>query len=185
MSFTDDNRLIEACLRFDRKAQKALYEKYKKSWFLCCLRYAANKAEAEDMLQDAAMAIFSDLATYDARRGAFSTWSHRVVVHAALRYIRKWRPIDSLTDPESSALFQEDESESVYEKMGAKELLDMVQSLPTGYRLVFNLYVLEGFKHAEIAEKLNISVNTSKTQLLKAKRMLRKKLEALLQKDYP
>ncbi len=185
MSFTDDNRLIEACLQSNRKAQKALYEKYKRAWFLCCLRYAGNKAEAEDMLQDAALAIFSDLATYDAKRGSFATWSHRVVVHAALRYIRKWRPIDRLTDSDTSALHQEDGSESVYDKLSAQELLDMVQRLPTGYRLVFNLYVIEGFKHHEIAEKLNISLSTSKTQLLKAKRMLRKKLEALLQNDCP
>ncbi len=183
MSPMHDQHLIEACLQADAKAQRALYEKYKKDWFMCCLRYANNKPEAEDMLQDAVIAIFSSLHTYDPQKGAFANWAHRVVVHAALRFIRKWRKMDYMTDSEQAAHHYADRSESVYDKIGAKELLNMVQQLPVGYRLVFNLYVIEGFKHHEIAEKLSISVSTSKTQLMKAKRMLRKQLEALLQND--
>ncbi len=181
MPNTEDYRLVKACLRSDRKAQKILYEKYKKTWFLCCLRYANNKMDAEDMLQNAVMAIFLSLKTYDPEKAAFTTWAYRVVVNAALQHIRKWRKKDYLTDSEEQANNYPDDAETIYDKMGARELMDMVQRLPAGYRVVFNLYVIEGFKHHEIAEKLGISVSTSKTQLFKARQMLKKQLELLFQ----
>ena len=181
MPNTDDFRLVQACMRSDRKAQKALYEKYKKSWFMCCLRYADNKMDAEDMLQNAVIAIFSSLKTYDANKAPFSTWAYKVVVNAALQHIRKWRKNDYLTESEASANNYPDQTETIYDKMSARELMDMVQRLPTGYRVVFNLYVMEGYKHHEIAEKLGISISTSKTQLFKARQMLKKQLELLFQ----
>lgn len=147
---------------------------------MICLRYAQNRAEAEDMLQEGLIGVFNNLKQYDHEKASFSAWSNKIMVNAALQYLRKWknlnfnRDIDDYTDQLSYA-------EDVFESLGAKELTSMVQKLPDGYRIVFNLYVVEGYKHKEIAEKLSISESTSKTQLLKAKKMLRTQLEEVLQ----
>ncbi len=177
----EDLKLIEACLQNDRKAQKQLYEEHKTAWFLCCLRYAEDRMEAEDILQNAVISIFTSLKSFDPDKGTFSTWSNRVVINAALQFLRKWRPVDYRTVSEAEALDYPDKSETIYDRLNAQELVRMVQQLPLGYRMVFNLYVIEGFKHHEIAEQLKITIGTSKSQLFKAKKMLKKRLELLFQ----
>ena len=147
---------------------------------MICLRYAQNKAEAEDMLQDGLISVFKDLKQFDTKKATFSAWSNKVMVNAALQYLRKWK---KLTFNESIDFYEDQlaTEEIVYDTLGAKELTSFVQNLPDGYRIVFNMYVMEGYKHREIAEILSISENTSKTQLLKAKKMLRSQLEKVLQ----
>jgi RNA polymerase sigma factor (sigma-70 family) len=162
----DEGKLIRKCLRKNPEAQRYLYEKYKVMWFMICLRYSRNKTEAEDMLQEGLISIFNNLKQYDVKKAAFSTWSSKVMVNAALQNLRKWKKLDL---------------DDVYDLLGAKELTQIVQTLPDGYRVVFNLYVVEGYKHREIAEMLDISDNTSKSQLRKAKSMLRNKLEHIIQ----
>ena len=147
---------------------------------MICLRYAPNKAEAEDMLQEGLISVFKELKQYDPKRATFSAWSNKVMVNAALQYLRKWKKLNfnqHIDDYEDQFMQQEE----VSDKIGAKELNSMVQNLPDGYRIVFNLYVMEGYKHREIAEKLSISENTSKSQLMKAKNMLRGQLEKVLE----
>lgn len=167
-------------MKGNARAQRILYNQHKVKWFMICLRYAQNRAEAEDMLQEGLIGVFNNLKQYDHEKASFSAWSNKIMVNAALQYLRKWknlnfnRDIDDYTDQLSYA-------EDVFESLGAKELTSMVQKLPDGYRIVFNLYVVEGYKHKEIAEKLSISESTSKTQLLKAKKMLRTQLEEVLQ----
>ncbi|MEE9371688.1 MAG: sigma-70 family RNA polymerase sigma factor [Saprospiraceae bacterium] len=177
------NDLIEGCLRQDPKSQRGLYEKYRQSWFMTCLRYARNRMEADDIFQDGLMNVFKNLKQFDAKKAAFSTWSHRVMVNAALQYLRKWNQIDNLSLSESyvaEPIVEED----INDKMNAQELIKMIQKLPVGYRIVFNMYVLEGYKHKEIADILGITVSTSKTQLFKAKKILQKEVEFLFQNDY-
>lgn len=178
--FNDEVKLIKKCLRRNPKAQRYLYEKYKVMWFMICLRYGRNKDEAEDMLQEGLISIFKDLKQYDVKKAAFSTWSSKVMVNAALQNLRKWKKLDFHEDIDTHSNLVMHE-EDVYDKLGAKELTYIVQSLPNGYRVVFNLYVIEGYKHREIAEMLNISENTSKSQLRKAKSMLRNQLEHIIQ----
>ena len=147
---------------------------------MICLRYASGKMEAEDMLQEGLISIFKELKQYDSGKASFAAWSNKVMVNAALQHLRKWKKLkfhDELDQVSGRSYPEED----VFEKLGAKEITAMVQKLPDGYRTIFNLYVLEGYKHREIAELLSISENTSKTQLLKAKRMLRSQLETVLQ----
>ncbi len=147
---------------------------------MVCLRYAHCKPDADDMLQEGLISIFRDLKQFDVRKGSFGAWSNRVLVNAILQYLRKWKKLKLNDDfQEMSQILIEDED--VFSTMSAKELTLLIQQLPTGYRIVFNLYVIEGYKHREIAELLNISENTSKTQLLKAKKMLRVRLENILQ----
>lgn len=167
-------------MRGNAAAQRALYEAHRVKWFMICLRYAHNKMEAEDMLQEGLISIFKELKQYDANKATFSAWSNKVMVNAALQHLRKWKKL-SFNESVDSYENQLSTSENVYDKIGAKELTTMVQNLPEGYRVVFNLYVIEGYKHKEIAEMFSISENTSKSQLLKAKKMLRNQLEKVLQ----
>ena len=180
MNHREDAILIAKCLKGDKKAQRQLFGHYRHYWFMCCLRYASNKVEAEDMLQDGLVSVFTNLRQFDSMKSAFGTWSYKIMVNASLQYLRKWRKIDNNTFTEDQYQHLSVEP-GIYGELGVKELLTMVQKLPYGYRVVFNLYVIEGYKHHEIAEKLKISVNTSKSQLFKAKRMLRIELERVLQ----
>ena len=146
--------------------------------FRVCLRYARDKSEAEDILQDGFLKIFKDLKQYSGK-GALGGWMRKVMVNTALQYLRKWKDsfsavdIDTMTEDFSTP-------EDAYAKLGLKELTMMIQQLPVGYRTVFNLYVIEGFAHKEIATMLEIKENTSKSQLSKAKAMLRSMLEKQL-----
>ena len=147
---------------------------------MICLRYAPNKMEAEDMLQEGLISVFKELKQYDPKRATFSAWSNKVIVNAALQYLRKWKNLNlnqSIDDYEEHFAHNED----VVDTLSAKELNSFVQNLPDGYRVVFNLYVMEGYKHREIAEILSISENTSKTQLLKAKKMLGNQIKKVLE----
>jgi len=177
LEITED-KLIAACLAGNSQAQHYLYNKYKVMLFRVCLRYARDKSEAEDILQDGFIKIFKDLRQYSGK-GALGGWMRKVMVNAALQYLRKWKDsfssidIDTMTEDFSTP-------EAVYATLGLKELTVMIQHLPVGYRTVFNLYVIEGFGHKEIATMLDIKENTSKSQLFKAKAMLRSMLEKQL-----
>ena len=176
---SNESKIISKCLRNNAQAQKALYDMYKVKWFMICLRYGNNKSEAEDMLQEGLISVFNNIKQFDAKKAEFLAWSNKVMVNAALQFLRKWKKWDfthSTDDYENQIVYHED----VFDTLGAKELTQLVQKLPDGYRIVFNMYVIEGYKHKEIAEILNISENTSKSQLLKAKKMLRNQLETVL-----
>jgi RNA polymerase sigma-70 factor (ECF subfamily) len=154
---------------------------YRVKWFMICLRYSRDRDEAEDMMQEGLISIFKQIKQYDPDKASFPAWSNKVMVNAALQYLRKWKKIQFNQDIDDYENQFEQEDEDIYGKIGARELTAMVQNLPDGYRTVFNLYVMEGYKHREIAEMLSISENTSKTQLLKAKNMLRDRLEKVLE----
>ena len=147
---------------------------------MICLRYAPSKMEAEDMLQEGLINVFKELKQFDPKKAAFSAWSNKVMVNAALQYLRKWKKL-SFSEDLDDYTNQFSTKDDVFDQLGVKELTNLVQNLPDGYRIVFNLYVMEGYKHKEIAEQLSISESTSKTQFLKAKKMLRNQLETVLQ----
>ncbi len=171
----DQSEIIASSIKGDQKAQRYLYEKYKVSMFIICQRYARDRSEAEDILQEGFIKIFRDLKQYSGK-GALGGWMRRVMVNAALQYLRKWKREFLFTNVEDSQSILH-APETVHSKLGAEELTLLIQRLPLGYRTIFNLYVVEGYPHKEIAEKLGISENTSKTQLRKAKASLRTMLE--------
>lgn len=176
----NEKKIIKKCLKGNAQAQRVLYDEHKVKWFMICLRYAHNKSEAEDMLQDGLISVFKELKQFDPKKAGFQAWSNKIMVNAALQHLRKWKKLNfhqSIGDYEERI----PATENIIESLGAKELIALVQNLPDGYRTVFNLYVMEGYKHREIADILNISENTSKSQLLKAKKMLRFQLEEVLQ----
>ncbi len=143
---------------------------------MICLRYARDKSEAEDILQEGLIQIFQQIKKYDPAKGTFASWSARVIVNKALEYLRKWRRLKFQEDLDG---MQEDLilDNSIVEDISAKELIKTIQKLPTGYQVVFNMYTIEGYSHKEIAEQLGISVGTSKSQLSKAKKILRNWIE--------
>ena len=172
--------LINKSQKGNQSAQRALYLNYRVKWYMVCLRYAQTKSDADDMLQEGLIAIFKDLKQFDSEKGEFGAWSNRVLVNAILQFIRKWKKLKLHSTIDDYTYILTEKSD-VFDEMSAKELTCLIQKLPSGYRVVFNLYVMEGYKHKEIAQLLDISENTSKSQLRKAKIMLRTKLERILQ----
>jgi len=175
---TEDQILIKKILRGQAAAADLLYHKHETYWFRLCLRYARNKDEAEDLFQEGVSTVFKQLKKFDQQRNSFNAWSNKVIIHAALAWLKKhqWQQsFEDLSTLESGPIL----SESILDQLTAKELIQLIQKLPSGYRVVFNLYEVEGYSHKEIAVMLNISIGTSKSQLFKAKRLLRAQLELL------
>lgn len=166
-----DKDLIDGCLRGDNSCQKALYDQYKVLLFRVCLRYGKDRMEAEDMLQDGFIKIFSDLHQFR-HQGPLGGWMRRVMVNAALQYIRRNKKFEYGVELDHISNVHHT-NEMATSNLNAQALTKLIQQLPVGYRTVFNLYVIDGFQHKEIAEQLGITVNTSKSQLSKAKATLR------------
>ncbi len=170
-------QLIDGCVQGKIHAQKKLYRQYKKVLLGICFRYARDRSEAEDILLEGFVNIFSKISTYSFQ-GSFEGWMKRVVIHSAIDYFRRNKKElfhQDIDDYKNDLVFEED----IINNLSAREILKIVQTLPTGYRMVFNLFAIEGYSHKEIAEKLDISENTSKSQLSKARKWLTLKLNAL------
>jgi RNA polymerase sigma-70 factor (ECF subfamily) len=173
-SSLSEKELILGCKNKDSKYQKALFDKYSGILFTICRRYFPDNSLAEDALQEGFIRIYRKIDQYKFE-GSFEGWMKRVMVNICLRKIQKearqydWNALD---DQRSTGILPEIES-----KLFEEELLQLLELLPEGYRTVFNLYALDGFSHREIAEKLGITDSTSRSQLVKARKMLQKFLK--------
>lgn len=174
----NEAKILKGCKKGDKAAQRQFYDMFKKLVFSVVMRYAKDVPEAEDIMQDAFVKLYRDLYQYQPT-SALGAWVRKVSVNTALMHVRKKRMLFSDVELHNLAEHRQTKDD-VFSTIGAKEIMKMVQRLPDGYRIVFNLYVVEGFSHKEIAEQLNISVNTSKSQLSRAKKMLRTVLEKAL-----
>jgi RNA polymerase sigma-70 factor (ECF subfamily) len=172
-----EDELITACLKNNPRAQKALFEKYSGKLMGVCLRYATDRDEAQDMLQDGFVKIFQKLDSYTGE-GSFGGWVHRLMVNTCLDALRKNKAMGFSVEIEK-ADFQMDGVEDALSQLRTQDLLRLIQDLPDGYRVVFNMFAIEGYGHAEIAESLGISENTSKSQYRKAKFKLQEALHKL------
>lgn len=140
---------------------------------MVCLRYGKDRSIAQDYLQDAFINIFKNLQQFDIEKGAFGAWAKRITVNACLADIRK----NTLYSVNINGAEQvESEDVSALSQLSLQEMMELIQQLPYGYRTVFNMYVIDGFSHKEIAAELNISTSTSKSQLMKARNILQKKI---------
>lgn len=173
--------LIEKCLKKDRKAQYEFYEKHAPRLYGVCLRYSKTTIDAEDILQEGFIKIFRYLGNYRGE-GSFEGWLRRIMVTTAMNYYKKKNLMNREVEPESIRIPLYSDHEIVSE-MSHKELLSFIHDLPHGYRTVFNLNTIEGYSHKEIGEIMQISVNTSKSQLSRAKSSLRKRIETLFQQE--
>lgn len=131
------------------------------------------------MLQNGLIRIFTSLAGFNPLKGSFSVWSNRIIVNEALRFLQRQQRLRFMEIDDSEPLTLEYSADQ-FSSLSAKDLVNLIQQLPIGYRTVFNLYAIEGYSHREISEQLQISINTSKSQLSKAKKMLRTWIEVLL-----
>ncbi len=170
-----DDKIIEGCKKGKKRSQNRLYEKYAPGMLGVCLRYCTNMTEAEDVLQEGFIKVFTHIKNFRSE-GSFEGWIRRIMVNTALTYIKKNIKYSYENVDDIPADYQEEE-EVVYSPVSPEVLIKILQSLPDGYRNVINLYIFEGYAHKEIAEILGISESTSKSQLSKAKKFLRNKLE--------
>lgn len=155
-------------------AQRRLYDQYAPKMFALCIRYASSNEEAEDLLQEGFMKIFLSIHQFRGT-GSFEGWMRKIFINKAIeRYNKKRVYTHEITGFETQGLSVDAYNSSGFDKLALKDMLELIQSLSDGYRTVFNLYVIEGFSHAEIAKMLNISENTSKSQLSRAKSILQK-----------
>lgn len=178
------NKLVTRCLKGDASSQKALYDLFSDDMFKVCLMYAADYDAANDLLQEGFLKVFQKLNKYKPS-GSLGGWIRTVITNTCIDQYRsnKWEMHKKLLDNDfemDALLVSFNEVENRFKEA---DFLTIIKDLPEGYRMVLNLYFLEGYKHQEIAEKLSISIGTSKSQLFKAKKYLKEILEQKLSKE--
>ncbi len=164
--------LIANCKKGRRKAQEELYRRYSSILFGICLKYSRNKTEAEDNLHDSFMTIYDKIGQYNFK-GSFEGWMKRITVNTVLQKYRKERHLDVV----SENFGEVEDIETAHTDISLATLLRYIQELPNKYRLTFNLYVMDGHSHKEISEMLGTSTGTSKSNLARARMILKEKIE--------
>ena len=164
-------QIIEGCKKNKRSAQDRLYHKYSSLLFGICLRYCKSKPEAEDVLQEAFVKIYKHITTFTPGK-SFEGWIKRITVNTAITNYRKEKKRSFHQDITEVEYSHPDQKYDHQAEFTQEELMKAIDRLPPGYKMVFNLYAIEGFKHKEIAEKLGVDINTSKSQLSRAKKHL-------------
>ena len=170
-----NQELIDSCIRGDRAAQKALYDRLAPRMFPVCIRYIGDRDAAEDILQDGFVTLFTHLKSYKGE-GSFEGWARRIFVTTALMSLRKKDALKMSEDLEAARNLRA-ETVSQTQNIGYKELIKLILTLPPGFRAVFNMYAIEGYSHKEIGEMLGISETTSRTQLSRARIWLQNKIK--------
>jgi len=168
-----EERLIELIKKGNESAFVQMYEIYSGRLFGVCLRYSKNRADAEDLLQESFVKIYENLKNFQGS-GSLEGWLRRITVNICINHYRKSKNEKVIAS--DNFIVDDVVNETVFSKIETERILELIQELPEGYRLVFNLHVIEGYKHNEIAELLGTSENTSKTQLLKARKQLMEKV---------
>lgn len=170
-----DNQLVKGCLKGDVLCQKQLYFTYAPKMKAICLRYAANEHEAEDMLQEAFIRVYTKMNSFK-KDGPLGAWIRRVVVNTAAEIYRREKKHQNNGVIEDH-MYVVSKNDYVIDTLAANELLSLIQRLPKGYRMVFNFYAIEGYSHKEIGEKLGVSESTSKSQYSRARAAIRQLIE--------
>ncbi len=168
-----DHQLIHGCIKNDEQCQRKLFERFAGKMLTVCLRYATDRMEAEDILQDAFIKVYRNISQFKFE-GSFEGWVRRIVVNTALKYCQKKRMKFDEVKPD--AVNVGGIEPSAYSHLNETELMKLIHHLPDGYKLVFNLHVIEGYSHEEIAGMLNIKDSTSRSQLVKARRFLQNEI---------
>lgn len=176
-----EKELIQGCKKEKHSFQKKLYDLYSGKMYAVCLRYGRSNSEAQDMLQDGFIKVFDNIQKFKFE-GSFEGWIRRIIINTALNYCRK-------SSFKQEFLGEDQLKEMVVaskalSNMSEKEIMNVIQSLPDGYRIVFNLYVIEGYNHEEIGQMLNISKNTSRSQLSKGRKYIQNLLKKLNNTGY-
>ncbi|XOV95037.1 MAG: RNA polymerase sigma factor [Bacteroidota bacterium] len=176
-----DRKLIKECIRNERTAQKQLYQSYYAYAMSICLRYSNSKDDAVEILNDGFMKVFKYLKGFDVKK-PFRPWFGRIMVNAAIDHFNRNKSKIEISQLEKALNLPD--REGIIQGISYDEIIDMMQQLPPSYRTVFNLYVVEGFTHEEIANQLGVTVGTTKSNLFKARRYMRDILEKVLESPY-
>jgi RNA polymerase sigma factor (sigma-70 family) len=171
----DDTSLVIECVKGNSRAQRMLFERFSQKMLGVCMRYAKSTEQAEDVLQDGFVKVFSKLNDFK-HDGSLEGWIRRIMVNTSLDQIRKENKFLGNTSLDNVD-YKLQNNAFVLENLAAKDLMKMVQSMPVGYKVVFNMFAIEGYSHKEISEHLGISENTSKSQYSRARAYLRERLE--------
>ena len=173
-----ENQLVKKVLQGKASAQETFYQMFAPKMYAVCLRFAKDHDEANDILQEGFIKVFTNLKSYRGE-GSLEGWIRRTIVNTAINFYKKNLKFRNAADIETVLIFERSTDANAVELMSAKELMEHVTQLPEGYRTVFNLNVIEGYTHKEIADLLNISENTSKSQLSRARAYLQKRIEKI------
>jgi RNA polymerase sigma factor (sigma-70 family) len=165
----NETDLINGCIEGDRRMQETLYQRFAPRMYAVCLRYAGVAEEAEDILQEGFIKVFKKIASFRGE-GSFEGWVRRIFVNTAIEHFRRKRYLQPVTEKEENTI--EGKFLTALDDMATKDVMALIQQLSPGYRTVFNLYVVEGYTHKEIADMMGISEGTSKSQLSRAKVIL-------------
>ena len=167
------DEILKGCLKSDKKSQRQLYEMFAPLMLSVCRRYVSDFDSAQDIMIKAFMVVFDKLSQFR-NEGSFEGWVRRIMVNESLSWLRKNKSMYLEVDLDSANA--KIDYEMISAQLNAEDLMTLIDALPFGYRTVFNLYAIEGYSHAEIAERLGINVNTSKSQLSRARALLQRKL---------
>jgi RNA polymerase sigma-70 factor (ECF subfamily) len=173
----DDATLIKECVKGNAKAQRFLFDKFAPKMLTVCIRYAKYKSDAEDVLQDAFIKVFNKISEFK-NEGSLEGWIRRIMVNTSLDQIRKNSKFSNDTDLEAVS-YKLENNDFTFENLISEDLLKLINSMPNGYRIVFNMFAIEGYSHQEIASTLGVTENTSKSQYLRARSFLKKELEKI------
>jgi len=175
-SLKDLKKIIDKCVSGDLRAQTELYRLFAPKMFGVCLRYAKDSTEAEDNLQEGFIKVFTNIKSFK-HEGSFEGWIRRIMVNVSLE---KYRKQHLMYPVEDVGIYEKyNYSDHILDKITADELINLIQQLTPRYRMVFNLYVIEGMNHKEISEEMNISTGTSKSNLARAREILKSKVKEL------
>ncbi len=171
----EEAKLIKKCIKGDIKAQRALFNRFAPKMFGVCLRYAKDKNTAEDVLQEGFVKVFFNIEKF--KGGSLEGWIRKIMVNTSLDEIRKNTKFKNNVNIEK--VKQEENKNYIIEGLIAQDILNIINKMPSGYKVVFNLFAIEGYSHKEIGEKLGISESTSKSQYFRARNFLQKKIETI------
>lgn len=173
----DERQLIESCRKGERLAQKQLYDTFSRKMMGVCLRYVNDRETARDLLQEGFVKVFSSINSYMGN-GSFEGWVRKIFVNVALEYLRRNDVMRETVDLDEVAELSQPDS-SVVSELSANDLLRLIHQLPAGFRTVFNLFAIEGYSHREISQMLNITESTSRSQYVRARQILQKRINEL------
>lgn len=177
-----EEEIIAACQEGKSWAQKKIYELHAPTMMSVCYRYVNDRETARDLLQDGFIKIFTKIGSFSGS-GSFMGWMRRIFVTTALEYLRQNEVLRQSLSIDEYSNYIEDVDVTILEKISADDLLTCVANLSEGYRTVFNLYAIEGYSHSEIADLLNISEITSRSQFMRARKILQKNVQLLLENE--
>lgn len=169
-----EREIIDGCVANKASAQQKLYELYARRMMAVCLRYTRSRFEAEDIFHEAFVKVFKNIGTWQG--GAFEGWMRRIFVNTAINHYHQNRKYNDHVDSSYAEMLTSN-TDSAIDELSNQELLDLINKMPEGYKMIFNLHVVEGYNHTEIAEMLQIAEGSSKSQLSKAKAYLKKLID--------